>query len=345
MKKLLVVILMFMMVFGSVACQATEDAPVVEEPVAEEPVVEEPVEEPLKVAALLSGPINDMGWNASAYEGLLMLEDSYGCEISYLENVAQSDMEENFRNYALQGYDVIFGHGFQFGDAATKVAAEFPDTDFIIISSDISNGTNLGSANTKNEDQGFIAGALAAMISETGMVAGLGGMDIPPIRSSVVGFAAGAKYINPDIEVKTVLTGSNDDVGKAKETALALIDDGVDVIFANANQAGLGSIEACQDRGVWSIGSNQDQNPSAPETVVQSIIKSTPQLFNYVVGLIVDGTYEAKFHGLGVKEGAIFLSDWHGFDETFPEAVAELDEVIQGLADGSIQYDPSEYDF
>lgn len=344
MKRRVMSLVAVLLMLGILAGCAGTGAPAAEEPPAVPEAPEAPPsEEPLKVAALLSGPINDMGWNASAYEGLLALEAEFGCEINYAESVEQSDMEETFRAFALQGYDVIFGHGFQFGDAATRVAEEFPDTHFVVISSDISNGTNLGSANTVTEDQGFIAGALAALTSESGVVGGIGGVDIPPIRGPILGFMAGAEYVNPDIEVIAVLTGSNDDVAKAKETAVTMIENGADVIFANANQAGLGSIEACKEAGVWAVGSNQDQNPIAPEAVFQSVIKSTPKLFTYVVEQMINGTYEARFHGLGVREGAIFLSDWHGYDAQLPEVKAEIEKIIEGLKDGSITYDVSKY--
>ena len=238
---------------------------------AEEPKGEEKTG--LKVALMLSGPISDMGWNASAYEGLEQAEKDFGIETAYQESIAQSDIEEVFRGYAQQGYDLIIGHGFQFADTALKVATEFPDVKFVITSSNITQEPNLGSVNLDNVQQGFLMGAVAAIVSETNVVGGIGGQEIPPIKGSVVGFEQGAKHVNPDIKVLTALTGSNDDVAKAKETALAMIDQGADVVMTNANQAGLGSIEACKEKGVYAIGSNQDQNDMAPDAVVVSGIK------------------------------------------------------------------------
>jgi basic membrane protein A len=346
MKKFLALALVMLMFVSAVGCTtADEPAEVEEEPTeAQEPETPEVSEEtPLKVAVLLPGPINDMGWNASAYEGLLAVESEFGAEISYQENVSQSDMEEVFRNFALAGYDVIFGHGFQFGDTAAIVADAFPDTKFVITSSSTSNGSNLGSVNSGVDQQGFLAGVMAAKLSETGKVGAIGGINIPPITGPIYGFYAGANYINPDIEVTAILTGSFDDVTKAKETARAMIDTGVDVIFANANQAGLGSIEACEDAGIYAIGSNQDQNPLAPDTVVQSVIKSTTRLFTYVVDKVVKGEFEGTFYKLGIDEGAIFLADWHGYDESMPELKAEMDEIIAGMKDGSVTYDLEQY--
>lgn len=345
-KKLSVLFALLLVISLVAGCATNGEAPV--EP-AEEPVetpAEEPAEEakPLKVAALMPGPINDMGWNATAYNGLLAIEEQFGAEISYVENVSSSDMEEVFRNFAIQGFNVVFGHGFEFGDPAERVAAEFPETTFVIISSNVTNGSNLSSVTFAAPQQGFIAGAMAALLTETDVVGGIGGMDIPPIRMPILGFIAGAEYVNPNIDVRAVMTGSFDDVAGLKETAFAMLDEDADVIFALADKAGMGAIEASEDRGTWSIGANVDQNERAPQTVIQSIVKDSPILFTFMAEMIVNGTYESGAYELGVAEDAIYLADWHGFDEQFPEVKTEIEEIIAGLKSGDITIDISGYD-
>jgi basic membrane protein A len=291
----------------------------------------------LKIALLLPGPINDMGWNASAYEGLKQAEKKYGASVAYVENVAQSDMEENFRGFALQGYDLIIGHGFQFGDAAKKVASQFPNSRFVVTSSNISQQPNVASVNIDNEMQGFVMGAVAALMSKSKVVGAIGGEQIPPIVGSIQGFEKGAKYIDPKIKVLTAYTGNFNDVNKAKETALAMIAQGADIIMANANQAGLGSIQACQEKKILAIGSNMDQNPIAPDTVLVSVIKSVPVLISYVVELIYNGKFEPKFYNLGVKEGAVYLSPWHGFENKVPQNVKDrLARIMKDLEEGKL---------
>ena len=92
--------------------------------------------EDLKVAIVLPGTVNDAGWTASAYEGILAIEESYGCETSYMESIPVTNAEEVFRNYANSGYNVIFGHGSEYYDAAAAVAEEFPEIAFIVTSTD-----------------------------------------------------------------------------------------------------------------------------------------------------------------------------------------------------------------
>ncbi|HHU33113.1 MAG TPA: BMP family ABC transporter substrate-binding protein [Clostridia bacterium] len=338
MKRILALLLILSLVLGLVmGCGQSVDE---EEPKVEnEATAEVPEEEKLRVALALAGPVNDMGWNASAFEGLKEAEKLFDIEATYQENVQQSDMEEVFRNYALAGYNLIIGHGFQFGDALMKVSEEFPDLKFVVTSSDISKAPNLASVNLDNEQKGFLAGAVAALLTKTNTVGYIGGQEIPPIKGTAIGFEAGAKYINPDIKVLSTFTGSFEDVNKAKEVALAMISENADVIMANANQAGLGPIEACQEKGVLSIGSNQDQNEIAPDTVVTSAIQSSPILIKFLVEKVQKGEFEPKFYNLGVAEGAVYLAPWHGFEDKIPQEVKDkVEEITEGLRAGQIEY-------
>jgi basic membrane protein A len=339
MKKLfngIALFLMLAMLFSIVGCAGDQPVEPSEEP-SEEPA-EEPVEVP-SVALLLPGPINDMGWNASAYGGLQLIEETYGADISYAESVGQSDMEEVFRSYASIGYDLIFGHGSQFTDAAIAVAAEFPDTMFVLINGNAPTEPNLACVQVADEQQGFLMGAFAALMTESGTVGVIGGLEIPPITNAVNGFIAGAQYINPEVEVLSGMTGSFDDVNAAKETALAYIDNGADYVAAIANQAGLGSIEACEDQGVYAIGANQDQFDISPSSVVVSVMKEVPIAFDFAYKTFVDGNLNAEVYRLGVKEGVVFFSSYHDFEDFVPQEVKDrMDEVIAELSAGNIEF-------
>lgn len=287
-----------------------------------------PQEDKLKVAALLPGTINDQGWNATAYRGLKLIEEKFGAEIAYTEKVAQSDMEENFRGYASQGFDIVIGHGFEFGDAAKKVAPEFPDVKFIVTSTNIHQEPNLASLNTDNYEQGFLQGVVAGLITKTGKVGAVGGMEIPPIADSLRGFEKGAKYVNQNVEVLSAFTGDFEDAAKAKETALAMIEKGADVIMADADQAGIGAIEAAKEKGVLAIGANGDQNSLAPDTVVTSGFDDLAFAMEILVNDIVNGKFEPKFYDLGVAEGAVYLAPYHSFEDKLDQAVKDKIQQI-----------------
>jgi basic membrane protein A len=290
----------------------------------------------LKVALLTPGPINDNGWNATAYAGLMAIKEDLGAETAYSEKVSNSDAAEFIRGYAEDGYDVIIGHGFEYGDVMKEIAPDFKDSWFLVNSSTIAQEPNLTSLSLNNKEQGYLMGSIAALMSASGTVAAIGGSEIPPITKSVAGFELGAKETVPSINVMTTMLGGDTDVAKAKETAITFIEQGADVVMTNANQAGLGGIEAAQQKGVLAIGSNQDQNPSGPDTVVTSVIQDYPQAMKVVVERIMKGEMKAESQLLGVKEGAIYLAPFHSFEEKIqPEIKAKIEAVVASLKDGS----------
>jgi basic membrane protein A and related proteins len=131
-----------------------------------------------------------------------------------------------------EGNNVVIGHGFEFGDAAKTVAEEFPDTYFIVTSSTVTNGKNVGSVSNFNLQAGFLQGALAALMTKTNTVGGIGGTEIPTIlKDSLGGFVLGAKYVNPNIKILEAVIGTTDDANKAKEQALVFISQGADVLM------------------------------------------------------------------------------------------------------------------
>ncbi|HBT47540.1 MAG TPA: BMP family ABC transporter substrate-binding protein [Peptococcaceae bacterium] len=257
-----------------------------------------------KVALLLPGNINDLGWNTIAYEGLKLVEKEYGLTTSYMERVAQSEMEEVFRNYANQGFKVIFAHGFQFGDAALKVAKDFPEVKFIVTSHTIAQPPNLCSLIVDNTEVGFLAGYVAGLATKTGVVGYLGGKDIPPIRDAMYGYIVGAKLANPNVKVLATMLDTFEDVAKAKEQALAFIQQGADVLLGNGNEAGLGVIQACQEKDVLAIGYSMDQSSAAPNHVLASSLQSYQMAFKHVMGLILDGKWEPIHYRASLNEGA-----------------------------------------
>lgn len=292
--------------------------------------------EPLKIACLMSGPINDQGWNATAYQGLKLIEEEYGAEISYSESTEQSDMETAFRSYADEGYDIIFGHGFEFDDAGLKVAKDYPETTFVIIAG-VSVDENLIPINVDNYEQGFIQGIVAGVITESNTIGYVGGMEIPPIQDSLKGFSAGAKFVNPNVEVKSTFIGNFEDTAKVKEIALAMIESGTDVLMSDAAQAGLGAIEAVKEKGALMIGSNSDQNSLAPNNIVTSGIDDLASCMKLVAGEIIDGTFESKSYVFGIKDGAVYLAPYHEFENKLsPEAIDQIDSIITDIMDGKL---------
>src|SRR5690348_3786655 len=213
-----------------------------------------------KVALLTPGPVSDQSWNAGAYQGLLRIRDSLGARVSNIETKTPAEFDENFRQYGSQGYNLVFGHGFEFQDAARRVAPEFPHTIFITTSGSTA-GPNLAGMTFGFADASYLAGMLAASMTHTKTLGVIGGTQLPPVVESFSAFERGAHDVDPRIRVVSAYIGNWDDVSAGKEQALAQYTRGADVIFQNADAAGLGVFQAARERGsVFVIGSNSDQN-------------------------------------------------------------------------------------
>ncbi len=328
MKKILILGLALCMMISFVGCSNDAESGEVSE-------------DTFKVALLLPGTTNDGGWNTTAYNGLMAIEKEFGAEVSYTESVPQSDMEEVFRNYAMSDFDLIIGHGFEFGDAALRVAPDYTDAIFMVTSTDISQEPNVISLLTDNQQQGFLQGVVAAIVSETGVIGGVGGMEIPPITADLQGYEAGALYARPDVEVINVMTGSFDDAASAKEQATAMIDAGADVVMHDADHAGLGVIEAADAAGVYSIGSIGVQFDLG-DKVLMCGVTDMNQAFIEMAQKVVDGSIESQNYIMGVKENVVSMEmNPDLLDEVSEEDLAEINGIYEMIKSGEIV--PADY--
>lgn len=276
-----------------------------------------------RVALCLSGASNDMGWCQVAYEGLQSLEANYGCEIAYTENLTPDDIEAAFADYAANGYDVVIGHGYEFGDPAIEVASQYPDVKFIVTEGEVS-ADNVASYVTDCEEGGYIMGMLAAAMSETGKVGYVGPIQGASLVKIMNGFEDGAKEVNPDIEVMTAWTGSFTDVALGKEAAQAMIDNGADVIGHCANESGNGCITAAKENGVYATGDSYDQNALAPEAVLSSSVYHISHVVELAFEDVLNGEYEGGIFHFGMADDAVSIAPYHDFEDKIPAEVKEM---------------------
>ena len=238
---------------------------------------------PLRVALLTSGPVSDAGWYAGAYEGLLLIEDSLKAEGSHQQTRTPAEFDEAFLAYGSAGYDLIFAHGFEYQDAAVRAGEQFPGTT-IVISGGGRFSDNVVPLIFRLEEGSYLAGMAAAGMSQTGVLGMVGGVAIPPAVTTFRAFEAGARAVDPDIEFLEAFTGSWDDVGAAKEAAVAQINRGADVLIHNVDAASFGVFQAVREavaagRTTWAIGMNGDQNAVAPDVIIGSALIRIPQAF------------------------------------------------------------------
>jgi basic membrane lipoprotein Med (substrate-binding protein (PBP1-ABC) superfamily) len=260
-----------------------------------------------KAALLSPGPVSDAGWNASAYEGLLRIQKELGAEISQIEVKTPAEFEEGFRDYASKGFHIVFGHGFEFQDAAAAVSPDFPNTVFIT-SSGTTIRDNVAPMVFEIEQATYLMGIIAARLSKSGRAGCVGGIEIPSVQSGFRAFEAGAKSVKADFKVVSSFIGNWEDLGAAKEATLALIDQKADFILHNADAAGLGVFQAVKERpGVFAFGTNKNQNEVAPEVILASAVLDIPQAFVTVARQVKEGAFKAQIERMGMKDGVVSL--------------------------------------
>lgn len=332
-RKFLILISLFILL-SMVGCGGNGQTEI--EPPKEQESVKETKKDSLSIALLLPGPINDASWNAAAYEGLMRLEKK-GHEVTYTENVPVPNIEEAFRNYAEQGYDLIIGHGFEFGEPALRVAPQFPDTWFFISGKapeDIELLPNVGFVDQKEYEGAYLCGILAGMMTKTNKVGFIAALEIPSQLADMAAYKKAVESVNPDAEVMTVILGSSEDPPKGKEAANAQIDNGADVIMHVANSSGIGVIEACKAKSVYVIGYGGDQNDLAPDLILTSMYSDMARVIEMQVDKIEEGTFSGIWKA-GIADGVVDIAPYHGLENVIPEeAKQKVEEIKQDIIDG-----------
>lgn len=290
-----------------------------------------------RVALLHPGPTSDNSWNWGASQGLARIRDSLGARVSAIQTRTPAEFEENFRQYGAQGYDLVIGHGFEYQDAAVRVAPEFPKTVYLTTSGN-QVGANLAGIEFDFEEPSYLAGLLAGRLTKTGVVGTIGGTELPPVKRSFAAFAAGARAARPNVQVLGSYVGNWDDVNAGKEQALAQIGRRADVIFQNADAAGLGVFQAAKERqGVLVFGSNADQNGVAPEVTVGSVVIDLPRAFMLVAREVKERRFQPRVFKLGGTEQVVTLVlNPARKDLLTPAMQASLDSARAGIASGAI---------
>ena len=261
-----------------------------------------------RVALITPGPISDRSWNGGAYEGLLQIRDSLNASISHIQSRTPAEFDENFRLYGTQGYDVVIGHGYEFQDAALRIAPSFRSTVYLITSGAVADSPNVAGIRFAFEEPSYQAGVVAGALTKSGVVGAIGGTELPPVKESFEAFASGVRSWNPRAQVVISYIGNWDDVSAGREQALAQIARGVDVIFQNADAAGLGVFQAARQSGkALVIGSNSNQNDVAPEVTLGSVVIDLPRAFLQVAREVKGGGFRARVFDMDVATDVVRL--------------------------------------
>ena len=280
---------------------------------------------PDSMALILSGPANDQGWNAVAVGGLEATAAKYELKTTIMENVAIADTE---------GYDIIIGHGYQFGEPAAKGSSEFPDKYFLATEAG-AQSENMASYVMACEQGAYAMGLLCAGMSESNIIGVVGGFEQPSITKELEAFKLAAKSVNPDIKVLEIYINSFVDTNLGYEAAMTMIGQGADVIYQVANQAGNGAIKACEEKNVYCCGNSYDQNSIAPAHVLSSTVYNMDQVMLTAVGAILDGSFKGGVYNLGMDKKVVEIAPYHDLESKIPQEIRDLvasscEKIISG---------------
>lgn len=267
-----------------------------------------------KVAMVTSGPTNDHGWHQNALEGVTAISKKYGWEMAYSESVSAAQQANVLRQYAQQGYDLIFAHGYEWGDPLKAVAPDFPDTMFVQINS-TTEGSNIVGTNFRFGELGYFTGMAAGLMTKNNKIGIVAAQDAPQVTADTDTLKDGALAVNPSADVSVSFVGSWDDVVKGQQVSQAQIDRGVDVLIIIGDAFAPPAIKLAQEKGILAIGGwSGDAHDLAPDTVITSGVQDVPGVYMKVADQFAAGTLKGNTTFLsGFAENTQHLGIWGDF--------------------------------
>ena len=303
-------------------------------------VAEEKVTTP-SLCVVCAGALGDRSFYDSANEGAQQLKADYGTEVGVLECKEDASLYETYLFEAAEHYDVVAAVGWQFWDAleAGDVLAAFPDVKFIFIDNGLEGcGDNLMSIIYTQNEGSFLAGYIAAKLSQTHIIGAVGGENTETINDFIVGYEAGAKYADPDCQVMANYTNDYEDPAKGKEYALSLYSAGCDIVYQVAGKTGEGVFEAARQTGNLAIGVDGDQKYIDPDVIICSMVKRVgTSIYDVVVN--IDELYQpGKIWTADMASG--FIDVVYGTEDmtqqVSDELKAEVEQIKADIISGKI---------
>lgn len=283
-----------------------------------------PGEEKLKVGFVYVGPIGDGGWTYAHEQGRQYLVDELGVEAIYKESVPEDqESEKVMRDMIDQGAKVIFATSFGYMDHVKKVAEEYPDVTFLHCSGYLS-GDNFGNYFGRIYEARYLSGIVAGLKTETNEIGYVAAFDIPEVVRGINAFTLGVRSVNPEAVVKVRWTNTWYDPSTEKSAAIALLDEGVDVIAQHQDTAG--PQLAAEERGKFSIGYNTDMVAMAPKAYMTAPVWNWGPYYASQVKAVMDGTWESDVYWGSIKDGIVDLAP---LTDVAPEGAKEAVEKAE----------------
>jgi basic membrane protein A len=358
MKKLsvlLVLLLITGLLLGACGGQQATPAPVEEE---QAPAAE--AKQFLACEVTDVGGIDDKSFNATAWKGVQDAVDELGIEGKYLESQQQTDYEANINAFVEEGCDIIIPVGFLLADATAAAAAANPDVPFAIVDVNYVPADNIYGSGFAIDQATYLAGYLAAGMTETGIVATYGGINIPPVTLFMDGFVLGVEKYNEvhgtavqvlgwDIEAQDGLfTGNFESTDDGRTLGESLLDEGADIIMPVAGPVGSGTLAVLEERdtgyliGVDTDWSSEFAYPNQADYILASAMKNMDKFVATQIKAVYDGTFVGGNLAGTLENGYVGLQYGSVVGDMVPDDLkAEIEDVKAGIIDGSIPTNPA----
>ena len=287
-----------------------------------------------------TGGRGDLSFCDASYAGAKKAADQWKLDLKEITPGQSTDIEFALRQLARLKYDLIIGVGFLFQEPIDRVASEFPNVKFAIIDAEAKR-ENVASLIFKAHEGTYLVGAIAALKTETNRIGFIGGMNVPLLHAFEAGYHAGAKAINPEIEVLIDYAGVTpkafSDPAKGKELALAQYNKGVDVVIAAAGATGLGILEAAKEKQKYIIWVDANGNHLAPGLVLTSMIKGVALAVYQTIQAVVEDNFTGGIKLYGLKEGGIeYIVDSNNQGQLSAEMLKRVEALKKQIIDGEI---------
>ena len=300
----------------------------------EKPAPRPPEPERFEVALLTSGSIADEGWNAAAYQGIKRIQNELGAAALQQEVRIPADRHARMRALGESRFEVVFGHGPEFGDAARASAPSYPRTVFIVTGGD-GIGPNLAPLHFRIEEATWLLGMAAASQSAGARAGAVGTSRSPATLAAFDAFRRGAQSVRGDFQVEEVFTDDPRDETAARAAAIRLIDGGAGALLHSAGEAGAGVLAACTERRIVCFAIPANQNDRAPDALLASAVADVPTAMAEIASLVRHGRFQPRLFSYGMKEGMVTVAWNEELRRRIPpDAMKRIDEAEAAMREG-----------
>ncbi|XYK79613.1 MAG: BMP family protein [Labrenzia sp.] len=286
--------------------------------------------DPIKVAAIYTVPVEQQ-WVSRIDKALKAAEERGDITYTFSENVANTDYERVMREYAEQGMDLVVGEAFAVERAARKVAAEYPDTAFLMGSSFGPGKPNFAVFDNWIHEPSYLSGMIAGATTESNIIGMVGGYAIPEVNRLMHAFMDGATSVNPDVKFLVTFINSWYDPPKAKEAAFAMIDKGADIMYAER----FGVSDAAKEKGLLAIGNVIDTSADYPGTILSSALWHMEPTIDRALEQVKSGTFEpadfGRYSFMSYGGGSFIVDESLAPADAVAAAKEKEQEILDGL--------------